>query len=214
MQMVAIRAYVLRVITGLMLAVVCVTSVANDYRGQKYYRYTNEEGVVVMSNSVPKALIDNGYEIVTITGRVLEVIEPALDPSILKAREQERTEAKRIAEWDQELRRRYSSVADIENARERKVANLEVNLSILRNNISSIDKQIIKQQEKAARIERSGKEVPESLLSNLDTLAAKRGDLQEQVAQREQEKTDLIEKYNRDMERFSTINDRDATTTD
>jgi hypothetical protein len=45
--------------------------------GSVFYRYTNDQGVRVLSQSIPPRYVPNGYEVISRTGRVLKVVEPA-----------------------------------------------------------------------------------------------------------------------------------------
>src|SRR5690606_27958622 len=82
-----------------------------------YYRYINEDGVQVLNHIIPPEYVPKGYEVVSLNGEVLKVVEPA--PS---EEEAEQVAMERKARLEQErrdklLRRRYSSVNDIEAAK-------------------------------------------------------------------------------------------------
>ncbi|MEJ2441834.1 MAG: hypothetical protein P8Y42_00050 [Exilibacterium sp.] len=169
------------------------------------YRYVNDEGVKVLNHTIPPEYAQKGYEILSATGHVIKVVEPAISKEEGEKLAAERRARKELALWDASLRRRYSSVADIEAAKKRKLLELEANMSVLNTNIEGLKEQIETMQSKAAQIERSGREVSESLLANLKGLHVEMENTKAQVVQRKEEYRRLLEKYDRDIERFKVI---------
>ncbi|MEJ2416647.1 MAG: hypothetical protein P8Y45_06890 [Exilibacterium sp.] len=170
-----------------------------------FYRYVNDEGVKVLNHTIPPEYAQKGYEILSATGHVIKVVEPAISKEEGEKLAAERRARKELALWDASLRRRYSSVADIEAAKKRKLLELEANMSVLNTNIEGLKEQIETMQSKAAQIERSGREVSESLLANLKGLHVEMENTKAQVVQRKEEYRRLLEKYDRDIERFKVI---------
>ncbi len=170
-----------------------------------FYRYVNDEGVKVLNHTIPPEYAQKGYEILSATGHVIKVVEPAISKEEGEKLAAERRARKELALWDASLRRRYSSVADIEAAKKRKLLELEANMSVLNTNIEGLKEQIETTQSKAAQIERSGREVSESLLANLKGLHVEMENTKAQVVQRKEEYRRLLEKYDRDIERFKVI---------
>ncbi len=169
------------------------------------YRYVNDEGVKVLNHTIPPEYAQKGYEILSATGHVIKVVEPAISKEEGEKLAAERRARKELALWDASLRRRYSSVADIEATKKRKLLELEANMSVLNTNIEGLKEQIETTQSKAAQIERSGREVSESLLANLKGLHLEMENTKAQVVQRKEEYRRLLEKYDRDIERFKVI---------
>ena len=170
-----------------------------------YYRYTNEEGVQVLNYMIPPEYVSKGYEVVSLNGEVLKVVEPA--PS---EEEAEQVALERKARLEQErrdklLRRRYSSVNDIEAAKARGLQELRGNISILTSNLSNVRAQILAGQKQAAVIERGGRSVSETLLNNLSALQSEEQNIQAQIKHREQEYQSVSDKFDRDMQRFKEI---------
>ena len=171
----------------------------------KYYRYTNKEGVKVINNSVPPEYVKYGYEVVTLSGQVLQVIPPAPTPEEAEKLAAQRQRDMQLAEWDEYLLKRYSTVEDIEAAKERKLADFESSVSILRGNATNIRNQIEQTQARAASMERSGRKVPETTINSLHALELELQDTEQQLALREADKLELAKKYDADIERFRTI---------
>lgn len=170
-----------------------------------YYRYTSEDGVQVLNSMIPPEYVSKGYEIVSLNGEVLKVVEPA--PS---EEEAEQVALERKARLEQErrdklLRRRYSSVKDIEAAKARGLQELQGNISILNSNLSNVRAQIAAGQKQAAIIERGGRSVSDTLLNNLSTLQSEEQNILLQIKNREQEYQSVSDKFDRDMLRFKEI---------
>lgn len=171
----------------------------------RYYRYINDQGVTVMDSRIPPEYVKNGYEVVTINGRVLEVVPPAPSEEEKEERAAERRRAAELEEMDRYLLRRYSSVEDIEAARERRMATFEASMAILRGNASNLESQIENLQERAANMERSGRAVPQSILDNLRDLQVELEKLHKQMEQREVDQAREDAKFQREKERFLEI---------
>ena len=178
---------------------------ASAWGQTKYYRYTNKEGVKVMNSFVPPEYVKYGYEIVTLSGEVLEVIEAAPTPEEAEKLAAQRQREAQLAAWDESLLKRYSSVLDIESAKERKLKDFDASLAILRGNASNIRVQIEQVQSRAAGIERSGRKIPESTINTLRALELELQETEELLGQREIEKDEIANKYDKDIERFRLI---------
>lgn len=142
------------------------------------YRYINDKGVVVLDRTgVPPEFIGNGYEVLNDQGRVVQVIPPA--PSL---EERQRLQAEKArASSDKQLLRLYSSVEDVDRARERKMVELKGVISVAQGNLQSLRTQQGNLQSQAASLERGGREVPEHLLAQIENLKAEQVGLQKDI---------------------------------
>jgi hypothetical protein len=68
--------------------------------------------------------------------------------------------------------------------------------------------QIEQQQAQAANLERSGREVTDTILKNLSDLAQEEQYIKAQIRQREEELQAASDRFDRDIERFQQINRR------
>ena len=138
------------------------------------YRYVNDKGVVVLDRQgVPPEFIAKGYEVLSDQGRVVRVVPPA--PT---AAERERLQAEKAqASSDAQLLRLYSSVEDVDRARERKLTELDGAVSAARGNLQSLRTQQANLQGQAAEQERAGRVVPESLLVQISNIKGEQDSL-------------------------------------
>lgn len=193
----------LLVIGGLFVVASANTFAQTDKK--VFYRYTTSEGRKVVSQTIPPQYIRNGYELLTIGGEVLKVVPPAPPEADAERIAKERKAAKEQAKVDLDLRRKYSSVKDIESAKTRNLQELQNTISILEANISNVKKQLQVQEQHAASIERGGKTVSEEVLKNITTLRNEERDLNVQLKQRQAEYDSAAATYDKDKARFIEI---------
>ncbi len=171
----------------------------------KLYRYTTDKGVTAVDDHVPPEFVKNGYEVLSPDGRVLQTVPRQLTGEEGARKRAADAEAKRLQEWDKNLLLRYSSTDDIAAARDRALHEIDIRLSILRSNLASTKSQVEREQEKAADIERRGSNVPEAISINIDKLKAEVAGIEESIAERQQDKEATAASYQRDIERFKTL---------
>jgi chromosome segregation ATPase len=170
-----------------------------------FYRYINDKGVKVMTHTIPPEYAQKGYEVVHSSGKVIKVVAPAISREEAAKRNAERAEAERLAEWDAKLTRRYSRVADIEAAKQRKLQELEGNITILEGNLRGLKTQIGQQQARAADSERAGRQVPEAVINTINALEEEVVITESQIALRREEYNEVADRFDRDIERFRVI---------
>ncbi|WP_288131921.1 hypothetical protein [Microbulbifer sp.] len=188
------------VLAGVLLAS-GVGAAEQAWDGKKLYRYTNEHGVQVLDDLVPPRYVAGGYEVLTPSGRVLQVVEPELSGKQLE--EKRRREAREVA--DLKLLKRYNSVADIESARKRKLAIVEQDMAILRSNIASLQRQIESEESVAARTQRNGGTVSADLLERIADLRTEVSVVQERLTLREKEALSINKAFDQAASRYQEI---------
>lgn len=169
------------------------------------YRYKNSQGVTVMDSNIPAEFVSKGYEILSISGKVIEVVPPAPEGEAAQRALQEKQLREQREREDVQLRRSYSNVGDIEAAKQRNLESLRGNINILEANLHSANKRLQDYQSQAAAVERSGRELPDDLLKSINNLAQEEKDIQLQIQQREQEYTEASKKFDEDRKRFVEI---------
>ncbi|SRR5690625_276 len=183
-----------------------LVSASGPWAAEKvYYRYTNEHGVTVINDRIPPEYVPLGYEVVTIGGTVVRTVAPAPSKEELERRAQERELAEERQRQDAELRRRYSTVADILAAKERRLNTLQSNIAVLEGNVNSVRARARNMETRAAGLERSGREVPESILEGLASLNQEEQDLLQQIEQRTLEYQETAQSFDRDIARFEEL---------
>jgi len=170
-----------------------------------YYRYINESGNRVIQQSIPPEHAQKGYEVVTLTGDVIRVVPPAISSEEAERQRRAQEEAERLEAWDTELKRRYSSVRDVEAAKQRKLAELNGSIAILEGNARSIKLQITQQHSTAADHERQGREVPKAVMEAITGLEEELASTEDLLGARKKQYKQVSDKYDRDRDRFKVI---------
>lgn len=145
----------------------------NDKNGAaetRMYRYINLQGTTVTSNQIPPEYVKKGYKIVNGSGAVIEEVAPELSEEERKLLSQDQLSKTEQKEKDKQLLLRYGQLSDLLQARDRKLPELENKIKAEEANLSAIDSQITSEQEKAASQERSGRKVPDFILTKLKGL--------------------------------------------
>ena len=151
------------------------------------YRYVDSRGVTVLdTQGVPPEYAGKGYEVLNQRGRVIQTVPPA--PTADEIRQAKA--AKLQADADAQLTHLYSSVADIDRARNRRLAELDALIAVAQGNVKGLAAQQSALQSQAADQERAGRQVSKTLLDQMDDLRDQQqnlaGDVQRYQAAREQ----------------------------
>ena len=177
-----------------------------------FYRYTNDQGVTVVDDHVPPEHVKKGYEVVNEKGVVIRVVPRELTPEeqeVADAHKQQEqralAEQQRLKEWDESLLMRYSTVEDIEAAKQRALMDLKIRVSILKGNKRSLKQQVENYQSEAAEMERLGAEVDVSRLSKIEDLQSEIATTDRSIDDRENEIEAVSEAYDADIERFTML---------
>jgi hypothetical protein len=194
------------------LALVIAAGLVAPAEAKKMYRYRNAEGVLVMDYQVPAELVGNGYEVINEEGIVVKVVPRELTEEERKEKDAEekreqaaRAEEARLRKWDETLMLRYSTVEDIEAARDRALRDLEIRLSILKGNRRSLKQKVENYQAEAADMERRGMEVDVGRLRAIETLQSEIAATDRAIADREADIEELAATYQLDIERFEML---------
>jgi hypothetical protein len=194
------------------LVLVAALVFAQGAGAREMYRYTNDKGNTVIDYQVPPEYVANGYEVLNDEGVVLRVVPRELsseEQALLSNRERQaeaaRAEEDRLRKWDESLLLRYSSVADIEAARERALRDLRIRLSILKGNKRTLKQQVQTYQSQAADQERAGRAVDMALLNAIDDLQQQIASTDRSIVDRNREIQQVAEQYQRDIDRFGQL---------
>jgi hypothetical protein len=146
------------------------------------YRYQNEAGVTVVDWVIPAAYVGSGYEVLNESGQIVRVVPPAktdteLERDAVAARSQEAEAAAQAAQLERDtfLLRRYSTIEDIEAARDRSLRELDIRIAILSGQRDTLSQQLARHQSALDATERSGSASPQC---EEETVAALKAEIQ------------------------------------
>jgi hypothetical protein len=154
----------------LLLSAGCVAGVqADESSGMVLYRYVDSRGVTVLDRQgVPAEYAGKGYEVLNQRGRVIQTVPPALTADEAREAQAAAQAAKVQSDADAQLLHLYSSVTDVDRARTRKLAELDALISVAQGNIQGLTTQQGALQSQAADQERAGRQVPQSLIDQMN----------------------------------------------
>ncbi len=142
------------------------------------YRYRdNRGGIVIDRNGVPPEYINRGYEVLNEQAVVIRVVPPA--PSLEEY--QRRLAQQQRARQDQQLMRLYTSVTDVEQARDRKLAELDGLIGVVQANKTSLLAMQERLQKQADESLQSGREMPEHVAERLQSLKQQQTSLDQTI---------------------------------
>lgn len=168
----------------------------------EYYRYVDDNGIVSISRQgVPQEYIANGYEVLNERGRVVRVV-----PRAPTAEEfQQMREAKARADHDRYLLRLYNVPADVERAKNRRLAELDNLITRVRANLLSVTTDKAELLTEAANFERSGRKVPDKILQDIENLERKELRYHQEIEEHEQKKDEAKRSFAQDKERIRQL---------
>ena len=176
------------------------------------YRYYDGEGKMVIDYRVPAEYAGAGYEVLNEDGVVIKVVPKELTEEEKQQRnaleiQQAAAEAEqeRLRKWDESLLLRYSTIADIEDMRERSLRDLRIRVSILKSNRRSLKQQVENYQSQAADLERRGQEVDVDRLQVIEELQREIAATDRAIAERQREIQEVSAGYQADIERFAQL---------
>ncbi|AKO51485.1 ABC transporter ATPase [Marinobacter psychrophilus] len=175
------------------------------------YRYTDENGQVVIGSSVPQEATQRGYDILNNNGRVVTIIAPAPTEQELAERsaEQQRQDALDVQrEQDRKLLKRFSHPDQARSAMNRKVRELEGLIRLKKGNITVISGQLNAEQSRAADLERSGRQIPEATLEKMRRLETQILDIEQEIKTQTQHIQTQQDIYEIDIRRLQQLTDK------
>ena len=160
------------------------------------YRYYNQQGRLVTTDTPPPDAATNDYEVVNESGRLLRIVS-ALDRDAELSVDQ--------SKQDHYLLSSFSTVDEIQSLKARKVQLLMREIEQLENNLTALSIRENKIYFDAANIELSGEVVPQSVSEQLQILEDARVELNDTLAQRREEHAALEQLYKGYIVRFRIL---------
>lgn len=156
---------------------VFLSSISLSLFANQLYRYKNDNGQLVLSQTLPAQYAGKGYEILNHKGRVIKTIAPALTPKQIAQRDAE-LERKRLAliakqkqdAIDEELKQLYSQPNDAVRVLSRRILDIENVIKIKFAKIKNSEAQIIDVESQAAQRQRKGLSIKDDSINTLQSL--------------------------------------------
>ena len=169
------------------------------------YRYVDDNGVTVLDSRVPPQFISRGYEVLDSHGRVKLVVPAAPTAAERDARRAALEEQAQRQAADSTLLRLYSSLADLDRARQRQLQQIDNQITVAKTNIQELRAEREALQSQAASQERAGRAVEQGILDQLAAVDAETQRLQRMVQRQQQETVKVTEDFARQRERLAFL---------
>lgn len=178
---------------------------SNTYASSQLYRYINDNGVQVITDVISPEDAARGYDIIDSRGRLIKNIPPEMSEAEKKRLQNARAEKERLEQWDKELSARYSTVEDIEAAKERRMSGIRNNISSLELTLQNITQTIRHFQAEAAASERQGDQIAEETLSSIGRLQNDKIFIEQEIQRQKKRQVKTNNEYDADIARFKLI---------
>jgi len=195
-------------ITALALA----SAVAAAPKGGKLYRWVDNEGKVHYSDQIPPEYANQARQQLNAQGIPVESVQAAPTPEQLaEARKKARAEAEARQQKEEQHQRdtlltnAYGSVADIERARDQEISALQRTVDMTRAAQDSYRNRLREYVHRAGDMQRTGREVPDSLVSNMHEARAKIQERRDYIEQKRAEQATVFAEYEQDIARFKEL---------
>ena len=179
------------------------------------YRYKNEDSVTVLDGYVPARYVKSGYAILSLDGRVLEVVPRALSDREIRERDRSLAAAESIASAkrkreivDQNLMRLYGAPSDVIRARDAKISSIVSLIETQEGAIKRLQFQKRQQESVLADIERAGGVIGKDRLARISSLENRIAQVESEIAKKEDEKGTLSIAYAEDLKRVKEMYQR------
>ena len=176
------------------------------------YKYENEDGIPVISNTIPPNLVHKGYSVITEDGTVIRTVARELTPAEQAERDRKLAEQKAAEEagvarqrHDEELVKLYASPRDVEDARDRKILSIDTAIATTKANLEGLKLKKQHFEEQAADREREGQAPSAEILENLKTLEIQIGAKERDIEARTLEKQHVSEQFALDLDRIRLL---------
>jgi hypothetical protein len=176
------------------------------------YRYKNEDDVTVLDSHVPARYVKNGYTILSLDGRVLEVVARALSNEEIRERDRRLAEEERTAKEkrereiaDQNLLRLYSTPGDVIRARDAKLSSIDGLIETQRGNIQRLESQKRQQESALADIQRAGGTISKDRLARIRAIESRIAQIESEITKKDKEKEGFKMTYATDLRRVKEL---------
>jgi chromosome segregation ATPase len=186
--------------------------VASSAFGERMYKWVDEDGQVHYSNQLPPEATQRKREVINDQGRTVKVYQAPLTPEE-KIEEKQLAEvelrkkelAQKRANHDRSLLATYSSKKDMYPARDAKISAVESLIKLTTSRIIAMKNRLLELTEEAADYERSGKQLPASLLSQISNLRKQIERNKEFVEDKKREIEDIRLQFEGDIKRYDEL---------
>jgi len=169
------------------------------------FRYKNDRGNRVISDSISPYDAAKGYEIIDSRGTVIKTVPKELSAAQKAQQQLQLQEQAKLDKWDKELRSRYHNLKDIQATKQRRLEGVDNSIASLQLTLENISDTIKHYQAEAAANERQGEVVAADTLASMARLQKDRDFIEQETYKRQAKRTEIIDEFDKDIQRFKVI---------
>jgi hypothetical protein len=172
--------------------------------GPRLYRYKNAEGRVEISNAIPADRVAGGYDVLDLSGRVLQTVAPQLTAAELAEKEARDRAANACRQNVERVLALYGSVEDIAAAEEQTRRSLDARISTLETNLALERRRLEEHESEAAQRERTGRVITPDITQNIARSRAQIEAIEVELVQRRVERDGAAAQFAEERRLFET----------
>ena len=195
--------------------------IATSASAERTFKWIDNEGQVHYGNNVPPEYAKTERKVINEQGRTVRVYEAAKTPEqraaakkVAKLEARKKVLDEKQATHDRSLLATYASEEDMLLARDGKVASVEALLQLTNSRVESMKQRLHGLTEEAATYERSGKQLPHTVETQINNLRAQIIRNEAFIKEKDQELDAINSRFDTDISRFIELTaDRNNTKT-
>jgi Domain of unknown function (DUF4124) len=169
------------------------------------YKWVDENGVTHYGDTIPPEYENRPNEELNKRGVVIKKNDAALTPEQIKARDEEIAKRKKRTEENRRdaiLLGTYSSVEEIDLARDRNLGQIEKVIKDSEAQLKSVEDQLDASRKNLAAYEREKQPVPDTLRGDIEILEKNKQDLEVAIVQKRSDADDMRARFEDDKKRY------------
>lgn len=199
-------------LTSLLIAALVVLASPEASAAKKFKCWTNSEGIRECGNVVPPEYAQQGHEEVNERGLTVRTKQRAKTDEEIEAErlekerlETERKLAEQQAKIDRILLATYPTEYDMRLAHKGKVASIDSRINHSEHLVKRMKEKLVEYIQDAANQERSGKEVSEETLNNIQRVKQQITEQRKFIQERENEKAQINARFEVELAHFRKL---------
>lgn len=179
------------------------------------YKWIDENGEVQFSDHIPVEDSQLGHDVLNKQGIVVDTVDSPKTPEELRIiREQEelaeikRREAEKQAARDKALLKSFTSIEELVNAHEERIGLIDQSILVSKGRIRKQQIELTKLKQRRQSFIDRGMETPDWLDENEFLVLEKIAIMEGYIRDREEEKKELEQEFNKDYNRYKEITQR------
>lgn len=179
------------------------------------YKWIDENGDVQFSDRIPVEDSQLGHDVLNKQGIVVDTVDSPKTPEELRIiREQEelaeikRREAEKQAARDKALLKSFTSIEELVNAHEERIGLIDQSILVSKGRIRKQQIELTKLKQRRQSFIDRGMEAPDWLDENEFLVLEKIAIMEGYIRDREEEKKELEQEFNKDYKRYKEITQR------